>query len=180
MSRKLIASLALFAALSLTSGMAAAQVNADDFGAAPDLSVLDQAPTDGNVSRWGVGKAKLPAPGPRAACITPEAENAALAGTGCDCSCDGYARQLAGPASETCDIVCGIPWYACWAPDPTDTEIRETILAGLEDYDEATRVALAPIMLAQLDDPEAYAGLRGGQMMGRALAWDETRKCPRD
>ena len=175
MSRQLI--LAAFAAVCLAFAPSGAQtVDPDDFGAAPDLSSLDVAADAAPASRWGVGRDKLPPPPPQAACITAAAEQAALAASGCDCSCDGYAA--AGQAGGTCDIACGVAWYACWAPDPTDEDVRTSVLASLDDYDPATRAALEPTMTAQLSDPQAVAGLRGGIMMSRAFDWDAARKCP--
>lgn len=152
-------------------------INPDDFGAAPDLG-SDVAPTQVS-SRWGVGKEKLPAP-PARACVSKDELNEAMMGTGCDCSCDGYAKQVAGPASGQCDVACAIGWYVCWAPDPTGAEIDAAVLSTLDGYDDQSRAAMEPIMREQLANPEMRNGYRGGLIADSAFRWNDERMCPEE
>jgi hypothetical protein len=70
--------------------------------------------------------------------------------------------------SDTCDIACG-GHYVCWAPRPTDAEVRAEYEASLGD--------LPPEVRAMLPPPELDT-LRGAIAMTRGLAWDEARLCP--
>lgn len=161
------------------SGAEPVTINPDDFGAAPDLASATTAPVTEGGSRWGIGKEKLRAPAARA-CITKEAMNEALMGSGCDCSCDGYAAQLSGPASDQCDLACGIAWYVCWAPDPTQQEIETTVLSTLDGYDPQSRALMEPTLREPLQNPEAIAGYRGAMMADRAFTWNDDRMCPEE
>lgn len=161
------------------AGAEAVDINPDDFGAAPDLASAATTPVTEAGSRWGIGKEKLRAP-TAGACVTKDQMNEALMGSGCDCSCDGYAAQLAGPASEQCDLACGIPWYGCWAPDPTQQEIETTVLSTLDGYDTQTRALMEPTLREQLQNPEAVAGYRGALMAERAFTWNDERMCPEE
>jgi hypothetical protein len=152
-------------------------INPDDFGAAPDLESSSSAPATGTSSRWGIGKEKLQAPAAQA-CVTKDEMNEALMGSGCDCSCDGYAAQLSGPASAQCDLACGIAWYVCWAPDPTQQEIESTVLSTLDGYDPQARALMEPTLREQLQNPEGVAGYRGAIMADRAFTWNDDRMCP--
>lgn len=161
------------------SGAEPVIIDPDDFGAAPDLASATTAPVAEAGSRWGIGKEKLRAPAARA-CVTKEEMNEALMGSGCDCSCDGYAAQLSGPASDQCGLACGIPWYGCWAPDPTPQEIETTVLSTLDGYDPQIRALMEPPLREQLQNPEAIAGYRGALMADRAFTWNDERMCPEE
>lgn len=150
-------------------------INPDDFGMAPDLESTDVTPVEAG-SRWGIGKEKLPPP-PARACVSEDEFNDAMMGTGCDCSCDGYATQVAGPPSAQCDVACGIAWYVCWAADPTEQEIDDAALATLDAYDDQTRPMMEAILREHLANPEARAGNRGAMMADRAFRWNDGRMC---
>lgn len=160
---------------SVASSTEEVSINPDDFGAAPDLATQPEVTKAG--SRWGIGKEKLRAP-VMGACVTKEAINEALMGSGCDCSCDGYAAQLSGAPSAQCDLACGIAWYVCWAPDPTPQEIETKVLSSLEGNDPQTRAIMEPMLREQLSNPEAVAGYRGALMADRAFTWNDERICP--
>jgi hypothetical protein len=101
-------------------------------------------------------------------CFTSEEFNRAALGTGCDCTCNEYARLSAKVPAEQrrCSVVCGVAYYRCWAPQPTDAEIS----AAARDMGEA-----GPAMLAQ---PDGRGFMASGIMMQRALAWEEAQRCP--
>lgn len=101
-------------------------------------------------------------------CFTSEEYNRAALGTGCDCTCDEYARLSTKVATEQrrCSVICGVAYYRCWAPQPTDAEIS----AAARDMGEA-----GPAMLAQ---PEGRGFMASGIMMQRALEWEEAQRCP--
>lgn len=157
-------------------------INPDDFGAAPDLDMPAEVSGETG-SRWGIGKEKLPPP-PARACVTKDEFNEAMLGTGCDCSCDGYAAQVSGPASSPasgqCDVACGIAWYVCWAPDPSEKEIDDAALATLDGYEGETRVMMEAILREHLASPEGRAGNRGAMMADRAFTWNDARMCVED
>jgi len=116
-----------------------------------------------------VARGIMAPPPPRDQCITKVERNAALAGTGCSCSCDAYARK---PVSDRCDIACGIAYYACWNPMPTDAEADAMYMSKA---DPAT-ASFAP-QFSSLTQQEKDT-FRGFMQLERASAWDEARQCP--
>ncbi len=125
-------------------------------------------------ARYGLGAAKLPPP-PARACITEAEFNEAMLGSGCDCSCEGYA----GRPESRCQVACGHAYYACWAPDPTEAEIRAAQDAMYEDYDAATRAALeAQQRQALASDADAAQAQRAALMLARAAEWADDQRCP--
>ena len=142
----------------------------DDFDSAWSAPDPDGQP----VSRYGMGLEKLPPP-KTAGCWSEAAVNEAMVGSGCDCSCEGYARQ---PASQ-CQIACGLAYYQCWAPDPTEAEIRDQRAALFEAYDPQTRAALeAEFRQAMADDPQVEGAQRAALMLARATEWVDAQRCP--
>lgn len=124
-------------------------------------------------SAYGLGKRKLPPP-KSGACASEQELNQALAEARCDCSCEGYAK---GP-ERACQVVCGLPYYACWAPDPTDAEALASFDALFEGLDAATRAPLEEQMKSELrTKPQAMRDQKGLMMMQRAAAWDEAHRC---
>lgn len=124
--------------------------------------VADPAPVE---SAYGLGKRKL-SPPEIDACMTQDEIDAAAFGTGCRCDCDAYARGV----ERRCLAACGLAYYACWAPDPTDAELAQQ---------------LDPQMLAMLQQmpPEERAALRQGYlqvaMTERASQWmEQSLRCP--
>lgn len=109
------------------------------------------------------------APPPPSACITEDEYNQAMLGSGCDCSCNGYAALPGQPAAEQrrCMAVCGMPYYRCWAPQPTEGDIAEAV---------AEMGPAGPEMLAQ---PDGRAMLTGAIMLQRASDWHDARMCTR-
>lgn len=100
-------------------------------------------------------------------CFTREEYNRAGLGTGCSCTCDEYARLASkAPAEQRrCSVACGVAYYRCWAPPPTDAEIA----AKVRDIGPA-----GPVMLAQ---PDGRSFIVSGMMMERAMAWEEAQRC---
>ena len=124
-------------------------------------------------SAYGIGKPKLPSPRP-GACVSEQELTSALTSSSCDCSCEGYAR---GP-DRRCQVVCGLPYYFCWAPDPTDAETMSSFDALFEGLDAETRAPLELQMKAELrSKPQAMLDQRGILMMQRAAAWEDARRC---
>lgn len=115
-------------------------------------------------------RGKLPPPAGEA-CFTRSEVDQALRGTGCDCSCDGYAR---GP-DRRCRAACGIAYYACWAPDPTAADVDAALAAAYADAPPEVAQALMAELARQ---PAMREDMRGGVMLQRAAAWDEARMCP--
>jgi len=112
-----------------------------------------------------------PAPGmapPRISpCYTSEEYSRAGMGTGCSCTCDEYARlsTKALPEQRRCNIACGVAYYRCWAPPPTEADIA----AKVRDIG-----APGPVLLAQ---PDGRAIITSGIMMERAVVWEEAQRC---
>lgn len=127
-------------------------------------------------SRYGIGQAKLPPP-PAATCVSEAEYDEAMMGSGCDCSCEGYAR---GP-DRRCRVVCGLPYYGCWAPDPTDAEIQDAALASYADtlagLPPEVRASVEAELAALTATEEWRLNTRGGLMLQRADAWDRARRC---
>lgn len=136
----------------------------------PEVPDAPSAAEAASSSRYGVGKAKLPPPAD-AACVSETELEAALSGSGCDCSCEEYARA----PGRRCMTACGLAYYACWAPDPSEAEIRAQVSAVYAELEPAVR----DTMLAQLNDsPEFLPAARGQLMLQRAQQWEEARRCP--
>lgn len=109
------------------------------------------------------------APPPAGPCITEDEYNQAMLGSGCDCSCNGYAALPAQPAAEQrrCMAVCGMPYYRCWAPSPTDAEIAEAVME------------IGPAGPEVMAQPDGRAMLTGAIMLQRASDWHDARMCTR-
>ncbi|HPF22395.1 MAG: hypothetical protein R3C08_06555 [Hyphomonas sp.] len=150
-------------------------IDANDFGAAPDMSATETASAP--AATYGIGLRKLPSP-PARACVTTADYTEALWGSGCDCSCDGYAQQVAGPASRQCDLACAVGWYACWAPDATDEEVAQSMLDTMVGDNPADRAAAEPGVRDLLSNPEVLNGQRVAIMAERAFKWQDQRICP--
>jgi len=160
------------AAAAQAQAQAQAQGDANPADAAPSEDTLvppvpdepqgvDAVPT----SAYGIGKRKLPPPVINR-CFTAEEINTAMMGSGCDCSCDGYA---AGP-DRRCVAACGLSYYACWAPDLTDAELG----AKVDDSFRAQFQQLPPA-----DRAAFIQAMQASQMLERAQAWErETLRCP--
>lgn len=123
----------------------------------------DPAPVE---SAYGLGKRKL-SPPEIDACMTQDEIDAAAFGTGCRCDCDAYARGV----ERRCLAACGLAYYACWAPDPTDAELAQQL-------DPQVRAAM------QQMPTEERAALRQGYlqvaMTERASQWmEQSLRCPR-
>ncbi|WP_293393971.1 hypothetical protein [Nevskia sp.] len=116
-------------------------------------------------SAYGIGKAKLPPPPKRSACLSKAEYDAALHGSGCDCSCGGYAK---GPASQ-CQTACALSYYSCWAPDPTPAE------SGGQFDDPSMRQVIEA--LAPADRAELLRGQMASVMLDRANAWFTRQQC---
>ncbi len=129
---------------------------------APDAAVGPDPVID---SPYGLGKKKLGPPPPRARCLSQEEYNEALSGSGCDCSCTGYAK---GPGA-TCQTACGLSYYNCWAPDPDDAEMAAKI------DDPAARLAIATLGAAERAQYLQFA--KASEMLNRADAWMKRQQC---
>jgi len=158
--------------LIISAGAAGAQgvrLNPDDFGPAP---VFDWAGTGPSPT------GRMPAPPPLGACIAREERNRALRNVSYDCSCSGYAAALKRqPWDRPQDFVCGFHWYACWAPVPSDEDVRDRFLSGFADYTAADRALLNESLMKQVSDARALDEMRKGQVSEDALAWDTARTC---
>ena len=131
---------------------------------APDtIATADGAAGD---SRYGIGKQKLAPPPPRSQCLSKAERDAALMGSGCDCSCNGYAAT----PSALCMAACGLAYYGCWAPDPSDAELAAKIT------DPATRQAIA--QMGAEEKRNFQQGARGFEMLSRAAEWEQQQLCP--
>lgn len=117
-------------------------------------------------SAYGIGKRKLPAPQLQG-CMSEAEINQAAFGNGCDCSCEGYAQG----ASRNCIAACGLSYYACWAPDPSDAELA----ANLDDATRSLLQQLPPEQRGAMRD-----SLRYTQMLDRAQQWQAENRCPDD
>ncbi len=132
---------------------------------APDtIATADSAAGD---SRYGIGKQKLPPPPSRSQCLSRAERDAALMGSGCDCSCNGYAAT----PSALCMAACGLAYYGCWAPDPSDAELVAKIT------DPATRQAIA--QMSAEEKRNFQQGARGFEMLSRAAEWEQQQLCPK-
>lgn len=109
------------------------------------------------------------APPPPAACITEAEYNAAMMGSGCDCSCNGYSALPSQPPAEQrrCMAVCGMPYYRCWAPPPTEGDIAGAV------------AEMGPGGSAILAQPEGRGFVIASIMMQRASDWHDAQMCPR-
>ena len=140
------------------------------FSPSPNAQSAIAGQTD---SVYGIGKRKLPAP-KSGTCVSEQELNEALSGGRCDCTCEGYAKR----PERACQVVCGLPYYLCWAPDPTDAEALASFDALFEGLDPATRAPLEAQMKAELKSkPQAMLDQKGALMMQRAAAWEEARRC---
>jgi hypothetical protein len=101
-------------------------------------------------------------------CVTPEEAERAHRGTGCDCSCQGYARlpALAPGEQRRCMIACGLAYHRCWSPPPTDSEIA--------DYVSRQDWAAAPYLR---DLPDLRERVSSTIMLERAISWEERQMC---
>jgi hypothetical protein len=165
-------------ALLLAGALRAAPVAAAEApGLIPELPPVPESAGTADSSPYGLGKAKL-APPPERACISETALNDALAGSRCQCTCEEYA---AGPA-ETCEIACGISYYVCWAPDPSDEEVRASARAAFADTLESLPPEARPAMEAEIGtlttSDDWLAGARSALMLSRAADWEASRRCP--
>lgn len=129
----------------------------------PDVPQTDTDPV--TRSPYGLGKKKLPPPPQRASCIGQGEYDAALYGSGCDCSCEGYAK---GPSAQ-CQTACGLTYYNCWAPDPTPAELGEQL------DDPAARQAMEALSAAE--KAEMLQWQRATAMLNRADAWMNQQRC---
>lgn len=148
-------------------------------GSSDEAPAIPGDPTQSHAEpgvRFGVGLAKL-SPPPTAACVSDAEYTEAMMGTGCDCSCEGYAK---GP-DRRCMVVCGIAYYACWAPDPTEADVSEASRAGFADTLEGVppeaRAAVEGELAAVMATEEWRASTRSGLMLRRADEWDQARRC---
>lgn len=149
-------------ALALASSTALAQVlDVDDFGEAPTEPVVAESVPSSP-------------PPPRKPCVTNMERIEALSGGVCDCSC----KALEADWTEQCDLVCGMDWYACRAPLPTDEEVIARYMEGYETFTEADMKLIENSLEATLSDPQMLAEIRHGQLMEDGYAWDMSRNCP--
>lgn len=135
--------------------------------APPELPTMTVEPVPSPAEARGDalrGTLPPPAPGP---CFTVQEYEAAMLGSGCDCSCAGYARQPGQTPAESrrCDAVCGIAWYACWAPEPSEADIQAHA---------ADMGPFGPMMLAE---PDGRALMIGTILLSRATEWHDARMC---
>ncbi|WP_326524338.1 hypothetical protein [Sphingomonas sp.] len=139
------------------------------FGLPPPPPLGAPAPEAPPVSARALAQAKqlMAPPPPRAACITPEQRNAALAGTGCSCTCGEYARK---PVSDKCDIAC-MGHYSCWGPIPSEAEVGASYAQATAGIPPGFSTPFASL---PADERET---LRGAMRMTRALEWDQARLC---
>jgi len=131
--------------------------------AVPDAPPAAASPAQ--QSAYGIGKTKLPPPPKRSVCLSKAEYDAALYGSGCDCSCGGYAK---GPASQ-CQTACALSYYSCWAPDPTPAEL------GGQFDDPSMRQVIET--LAPADRAELLRGQMASVMLDRANAWLTQQQC---
>ncbi|MBY9068147.1 hypothetical protein K1X12_14645 [Hyphomonas sp. WL0036] len=150
-------------AITLVSSTAVAQVlDVNDFGEAPAEPV----------PATSVPSSSLPPP--REACVSPKERAEALSGGVCDCSC----AALETGWTERCELVCGMDWYACRVPQPTDDEVIERYMKGYESFTEADMKLIENSLGATLSDPYMLAEIRRGQLIEDGYAWDMSRNCP--
>lgn len=138
----------------------------------PDAPVEADLPAPSSASP----RVKHPPP-PPSACVSEAEYNDAMMGSGCDCSCEGYAQ---GP-ERRCAVVCGLSHYGCWAPDPTDAEIAEHSRAAfadsMGDLPPEARTALEAELATVMASNEWKDSARGALMLQRADEWDQARRC---
>ncbi len=130
---------------------------------APDASGASGNPVAD--SPYGLGKKKLAPPPARGACLSKAERDEALMGSGCDCSCDGYARN----PEARCQTACGLVYYTCWAPDPSDAEL------GAKITDPQARQMIAAMSAEERG--QMLQHLRAAEMLERATAWEEAQLC---
>lgn len=158
--------------LVIGSGVASAQgvrLNPDDFGPAP-------------VFKWAEPASSLEgmmSPPPKLdVCISRDERNRAFRTVSLDCSCSTYAAALKqAPWNRARDLVCGVQWYACWAPIPSDESVRARYLSNFSNYTPEDMALIRGSLLAQVSDPGALNEIRKGQIAEDALAWDMARVC---
>ncbi|MEZ5938678.1 MAG: hypothetical protein R3C52_10740 [Hyphomonadaceae bacterium] len=114
-------------------------------------------------------------PPQRGACVTREERSRALAGGACDCSCSARAESW----TSRCDLVCGVEWYVCRAPRPTDQAVRDRYMKGFAAYTPGDMQLIQESLNEMLSDPMALEEIRNGQLMEDGLAWDTARACPK-
>tara|TARA_R110001606_G_scaffold227176_2_gene375271 strand:- start:959 stop:1462 length:504 start_codon:yes stop_codon:yes gene_type:complete len=145
------------------------RLNPDDFGPAPVFNWAKATPSMNG---------RMPAPPSLGACISRDERNRALRNVSYDCSCTGYAAALKRQTwDRSQDLVCGIQWYACWAPVPSDQTVRDRFLSGFADYSPADRALLNDDLMKQVSTARALDEMRDGQVSEDALAWDTARAC---
>lgn len=145
------------------------RLNPDDFGPAP---VFNWAEATSSM------EGGMQAPPLLGACISRDERNRALRNVSYDCSCSGYAAALKRQTwDRPQDFVCGIQWYACWAPVPSDQEVRDRFLSGFADYSPADRALLNENLMKQVSTAQALDEMRAGQVSQDALAWETARAC---
>lgn len=159
--------------LSIASGLQAYAAGPDvqigSFGLPPPPPLKQVAPPVSAPKAAMQERGTMAPPQPRDRCITKAERNAALMGSGCSCSCQGYARK---PVSDRCDIACGIAYYTCWNPLPSDAEAEAMFMSKADPALAALTPSFATLTRQEKDT------FRGFMQMERAAAWDDARLCP--
>ena len=140
-------------------------LNPDDFGGAP---VLGEATPSVPAER------QLAPPTQRNQCVSKQARSEALSAGVCDCSCEAYASNW----TDRCDLVCGVEWYACWAPRPADEDVIERYMKGYETFTEGDMDLIRDSLDGMLSDPDMIEQIRQGFLMEDGLEWENARTCP--
>lgn len=158
--------------LIIGAGVASAQgmrLNPDEDGAGAVVNLAEAS-----ASSEGL----MPAPPQLTTCISSVERNRALRTVKYDCSCSTYAEALEQkPWDRPRDLVCGLDWYACWAPVPSDQSVRERFLSGFASYSPEDMALIKDALLEQVSDADALEDIRKGQILEDALAWDTARVC---
>lgn len=137
----------------------------DDFGSMPDLVTSTSSPSLSGV---------LAPPPARNQCISKEVRAEASSAGACDCSCQAYASNW----TDRCDLVCGVEWYACWAPRPADEDVIERYMKGYDTFTEGDMDLIRDSLDEMLGDPDVIEQIRQGFLMEDGLEWENARTCP--